>query len=235
MVTSSARSSNVCKLHFLPHVIEYIIYRFVFCRWLLHCLTHDVPLFTNLHFCHGQQTVSIFYIFAARCWNFCEIYIFAATLVVALIVHLHCSFNIFLCIYIFAVRCWIFCEIYIFAAGYYIDCAFTFLPLHLLLQLHCLYIYIFAGCFALLTNFHFCCLLLIYILPLAFALLTFFFCFANLHFAACCCIVCAFTFLSHTIVFCLNKRSIILLRPQGKNMLEQPNHPMGANIRLNLD
>ena len=30
MVTSSARSSNVCKLHFLSHVIEYIIYRFIF-------------------------------------------------------------------------------------------------------------------------------------------------------------------------------------------------------------
>jgi len=30
IVTSSARSSNVCKLHFLSHVIEYIIYRFIF-------------------------------------------------------------------------------------------------------------------------------------------------------------------------------------------------------------
>ena len=30
IVTSSARSSNVCKLHFLSHVIEYIIYRFAF-------------------------------------------------------------------------------------------------------------------------------------------------------------------------------------------------------------
>jgi len=123
MVTSSARSSNVCKLHFLPHVIEYIIYRFVFCRWLLHCLTHDVPLFTNLHFCHGQQTVSIFYVFAARCWNFSEIYIFAATLVVALIVHLHYSFNIF-CVFTFLPH-----DVEFFVK-------FTFLPLVVTLIVH---------------------------------------------------------------------------------------------------
>ena len=50
-----------------------------FCRWLLHCLPHDVPLFTNLYFCHWQfQYFSCNYIFAARCWICCEIYIFAA-------------------------------------------------------------------------------------------------------------------------------------------------------------
>jgi len=127
------------------------------------------------------------------------------------------QFQYFLCIYIFATRCWIFCEIYIFAAGCYIDCAFTFSPLHLLLQLHCLYIYIFAGCFALLTNLDFCRLLLLYILPLALALLTFFFCFANLHFCRLLVHCLSIYILSHTIVLCWNKRSIILPRPQGNN------------------
>ena len=147
------------------------------------------------------------------------------------------QFQYFLCIYIFAARCRIFCEIYIFAAGCYIDCAFTFLPLHLLLQLHCLYIYIFAGCFALLTNLHFCRLLLLYILPLAFALLTCFFLFCKFVFCRLllhCLRI--YIFVAH---YCILLEQTIdyiteALRPQGKNMLELPNHPMGANIRLKL-
>jgi len=99
--------------------------------------------------------------------------------------------------------------------------------------LHWLCIYIFAVTLAvavaLFVHLHFCRLFCIAykfrFLPLAVALhfaacsciAYVFFCFANLHFCRLLVHCLSIYILSHTIVLCWNKRSIILPRPQGNN------------------
>ena len=162
------------------------------CCIVWHTMFHCLPIYIN--FCHGQRTVSIFYTFAARYWILCEftflplrwllhwlcIYITVSIfvcvftflpLVVALIVHLHFC-RLFVCIdnkfTFFAAHCCILC---------------TFRFCHLLLQLHCLCIYIlpFFLYWLKIYNFVSCCCIVykFTFLPLAVALFTY------LHFAAC--------------------------------------------------
>ena len=146
---------------FLPHVIEYIIYIFAFLPLAValfdtRCsivyqftfLSRTADSFNILHFCHTIL-------------NFVWIYIFAATLVVALIVHLHFC-RLFVCIdnkfTFFAAHCCILC---------------TFRFCHLLLLLHCLQIYIFAACCCIIYIFTFCrlffhCLRFFFVLQILF-------------------------------------------------------------------
>ena len=168
-----------------------------FCRWILHCLPHDVPLFTilYLYFCHRQfQYFSCNYIFAEQCWFFlCNLH-FCRWLLHWLRIYILPFVLCCLKIYIFASHC---CTV------------ITFRFCYLLLQLHCLCIYIFAACFVLLTNLHFHRWLL--------------YCLQFYIFAACCYIfyiftVCrlllhclAFTFLPHTVVLFLPHTVVLFL------------------------
>ena len=151
------------------------------CCIVWHTMFHCLPIYI---FCHGQRTVSIFYIFATRYWILYEftflplrwllhwlcIYITVSIffcvftflpLVVALIVHLHFC-RLFVCIdnkfTFFAAHCCILC---------------TFRFCHLLLLLHCLQIYIFAACCCIIYIFTFCrlffhCLRFFFVLQILF-------------------------------------------------------------------